>query len=473
MTTSTSDRHLIEVENQVQRLIEAHLAPMQLTQVNKITSSCEICSGPHDTQYCMENPEQAFVEYASSRTDEAGGKWYTFKPEQNNLGDAYNPSWKSHPNLSQSNLEGLVSNFMASQDARLSKFEVDFKQQQSEMTNKIDTVLKAITDRIAGALPSDTVKNPKLNVNSTTSVLSAHSYPTDDPQCSTHIHDSINTITIHPEQQSDSMTIKFVYTKGDDGDVMFIEIVKKNDDSRKEEPEVGGLEVEYFDIFPTQSELAYWKRISEKRMKNQAKNDKTKHGMEKRKKDKVKSKTKSKKPKSTPRSQRPWVSASWKAIGRVNKLLRAYCLAQKLRTFNCLRAPTKDNAEAIVGSTILAEHFELKHCLAAEGNTFLEYHDNIQDTLQQATYGTYVPMPQPFINPEEDERVDETLTDPEHGNGFYSRRFVDKNSSNDNLVDTISEMFTDEHALDYSSPPLWDDYDDELFDLRPLMMITL
>ncbi|GJT75237.1 hypothetical protein Tco_1041962 [Tanacetum coccineum] len=28
--------------------------------------------GPHDTQYCMENPEQAFVEYAFSRIDEAG-----------------------------------------------------------------------------------------------------------------------------------------------------------------------------------------------------------------------------------------------------------------------------------------------------------------------------------------------------------------------------------------------------------------
>ncbi|GJW19856.1 hypothetical protein Tco_0027292 [Tanacetum coccineum] len=41
---------------------------------------------------------------------------------------------------------------------------------------------------------------------------------------------------------------------------------------------------------------------------------------------------------------------------------------------------------------------------------------------------------------------------------------VDENSLDDNLVDTISEMFTDEHALDYSSPPLWDDYDDDLFD---------
>ncbi|GKC64885.1 MAK10-like protein [Tanacetum coccineum] len=169
---STSDRHLIKLEHQVQRLMEAYIAPIKPTQVNKITSSCEICSGPHDTQYCMENPEQAFIEYASSRISEAGG---------------------------------LVSNFMASQDARLSKFEADFKEQQSEMTNKIDTVLKVITDRIAGALPSDTVKNPKLNVNSISLVLSARSYPTEDPQCSTQIHGSINTITVHQSNPHNDM----------------------------------------------------------------------------------------------------------------------------------------------------------------------------------------------------------------------------------------------------------------------------
>ncbi|GJS67607.1 retrotransposon ORF1 [Tanacetum coccineum] len=52
--------------------MEAHLAPTQPTQVNKITTSCEICNGQYDTQYCMEDPKQAFVEYASSCTDEAG-----------------------------------------------------------------------------------------------------------------------------------------------------------------------------------------------------------------------------------------------------------------------------------------------------------------------------------------------------------------------------------------------------------------
>ncbi|GJU50653.1 MAK10-like protein [Tanacetum coccineum] len=63
---------------------------------------------------------------------------------------------------------------MASQDARLSKFEANFKQQQSEMTNKIDTVLKAITDRIVGTLPSDTVKNPKLGTHPVSSAFLAH-----------------------------------------------------------------------------------------------------------------------------------------------------------------------------------------------------------------------------------------------------------------------------------------------------------
>nr|GEW50565.1 retrotransposon Orf1 [Tanacetum cinerariifolium] len=53
--------------------MEPHLAPKQHVQVNKISSSCEIYSGPHDTQYCMKNPEQAFVEYASPHTDKAGG----------------------------------------------------------------------------------------------------------------------------------------------------------------------------------------------------------------------------------------------------------------------------------------------------------------------------------------------------------------------------------------------------------------
>nr|GFB98050.1 hypothetical protein [Tanacetum cinerariifolium] len=42
---------------------------------------------------------------------------------------------------------------------------------------------------------------------------------------------------------------------------------------------------------------------------------------------------------------------------------------------------------------------------------------------------------------------------------------IDENNlanPNVNIFDTIPEMFTDEHALDYSSPSLYDDFDDDL-----------
>ncbi|GKA93945.1 hypothetical protein Tco_0815931 [Tanacetum coccineum] len=114
---STSDCYLIELENQVQCLMEAHLAPKPSVQVNKVASSCKICGGPHDTQICMENPKQAFVDYTSLRTDKAGG-----------------------------------------------------------------------------ALSSNTVKNPKLNCNPTSSVSSARSYQIEDPQSSSHPFNSVNAI---------------------------------------------------------------------------------------------------------------------------------------------------------------------------------------------------------------------------------------------------------------------------------------
>nr|GEV37837.1 MAK10-like protein [Tanacetum cinerariifolium] len=123
-----------------------------------------------DSNWLEQNPEQAFVDYASLRTNEAGG---------------------------------LVSKFMASQDARLSKFKADFKQKQSEMTNKINTIMKAITDQIVGTLPSDTVKNLRL---SDVLVLSARSYRTIDPQCSSHPSNSINAIKAHFKEATISQT---------------------------------------------------------------------------------------------------------------------------------------------------------------------------------------------------------------------------------------------------------------------------
>ncbi|GJR27395.1 hypothetical protein Tco_1103627 [Tanacetum coccineum] len=95
---SASDCCLIELENQVQRFMEAHLAPNPPVQVNKIASSFKICSGPNDTQYCMENREQAFVDYASSRDKKVGREPFTTNQGPRNFNEASN-AWKDKPNF--------------------------------------------------------------------------------------------------------------------------------------------------------------------------------------------------------------------------------------------------------------------------------------------------------------------------------------------------------------------------------------
>ncbi|GJV45996.1 hypothetical protein Tco_1430532 [Tanacetum coccineum] len=109
---STSDHRLIELENQVQPLMEVHLAP---TIAWKIPNK---------------------------------------------------PLLNTHPRIPMK------------RETPGCKVEADFKRQQGEMTNKIDTVMKAIIDRIARALPSDTVKNSKLGTHP---VSSARSYPKNGP----------------------------------------------------------------------------------------------------------------------------------------------------------------------------------------------------------------------------------------------------------------------------------------------------
>ncbi|GJY13193.1 hypothetical protein Tco_0382502 [Tanacetum coccineum] len=95
---STSDLRLIELENEVQCLMEALLAPIQPTKVNKINTPCKICKGPHDTHVCIDDPEQACVDYASSRINEMGSERFTPNQGPMSFNDATN-TWKEKPNF--------------------------------------------------------------------------------------------------------------------------------------------------------------------------------------------------------------------------------------------------------------------------------------------------------------------------------------------------------------------------------------
>nr|GEX45341.1 hypothetical protein [Tanacetum cinerariifolium] len=80
---------------------------------------------------------------------------------------------------------------MASQDAKIYRFEANFKQYQSEETNNLGAFLKAFNDQMTGLLQSYMVKNLKLNTNPT---LSTCSHPAGDPQSSSNSFKSVNAI---------------------------------------------------------------------------------------------------------------------------------------------------------------------------------------------------------------------------------------------------------------------------------------
>ncbi|GJS48534.1 hypothetical protein Tco_0598655 [Tanacetum coccineum] len=239
--------------------MEAHLAPTQPTQVNKITTSCEICSGPRDTQYCMEDPEQAFVKYASSRTDEAEVSGIPSSPSKTILVTPIIRHGKVTQTLGGDNPKRLVSNFMASQDAILSKFEADLKRQQAQIHSSINTIT------IYPKQQSDSHDNTEENKEEERGSLE------NNPDTPTPPDPSIAFITekvLKFNSVFESLGLvpplpnaELVCTKEEDGNVMFIEIIPRDDNAHKEKPEPGVQKVEYFDIFPTRSELAYHKYL--------------------------------------------------------------------------------------------------------------------------------------------------------------------------------------------------------------------
>ncbi|GJT35671.1 MAK10-like protein [Tanacetum coccineum] len=183
---STSDHHLIELENQVQCLMEAHIAPTQPTQVNKVTTSCEIYSGPYDTQYRTEGPEQAFVEYASSHDNNIGNWMFTANQGLRNFSEATN-TWKDKPNfnwertqtfMSQQNgsisthsynyqmkLKKALTNFDSHLEKRLTSLRTQLGQQQDDMIGKNNLLWKTIYEKLNDAPIFESAGNSMASEN--------------------------------------------------------------------------------------------------------------------------------------------------------------------------------------------------------------------------------------------------------------------------------------------------------------------
>ncbi|GJX26667.1 hypothetical protein Tco_0232963 [Tanacetum coccineum] len=156
--------------------------------MNKITTSCEICTGPHDTQYCIEDPEQTFVEYASLQTNETGSRQFTMNQGPRNFHEAAN-TWKGKLNFNwahaqtftsprngsfstysasyQTKLEKALIDFDSHQEKRLSSLRAQLGQQQDGMISKINLLWKAVSEKLDDTPIRNTVGNPAAQMNFT------------------------------------------------------------------------------------------------------------------------------------------------------------------------------------------------------------------------------------------------------------------------------------------------------------------
>ncbi|GJZ50751.1 hypothetical protein Tco_0605266 [Tanacetum coccineum] len=311
---STSNRRLIELKNQVQRLMEANLAPTQPTQVNRITTLCEICSGTHDTQYCMEDPEQTFVEYASSLIDERGSRQFTTNQGPRSFNEAAN-SWNEKPNFNwvhaqtftspqngsfstylsnyQTNLDKALIDFDTHQEKRLSSLRIQLEQHQDDMISKNNLLWKAVSKKLDDAPLCDTAGGliAQMNFTSTDhhtkeelrskgikspSKLLSPKYLSQssiieqkkNPLSPKRVH-FVNSIVIlnkenEAEEEGSVEPIKTNHTNRGNANETDEEVesekefeVETEGETEKEEED----NLEHFDTFPTMKELRYHERL--------------------------------------------------------------------------------------------------------------------------------------------------------------------------------------------------------------------
>ncbi|GJR84176.1 hypothetical protein Tco_0154961 [Tanacetum coccineum] len=265
--------------------MEAHLAPTQPTQVNKITTSCEIYSGPHDTQYCMEDLEQAFVEYASSRTDESRNRQLTSNQGPRSFNKAAN-SWKENLNFNwahkqtftspqngsfytyssnhQTKLEKALVDFEAHQEKRLSSLRTQLEQQQDNMIRGPTAQMNftSIDYHTKEELKSKGIKSRSKLLSPEYLSQSSIIKQNKNPSSPKRVH-FINLMVIlnkenEAEEESSVEPSKTNYTNDEnandtDEEVKSEKEVEEETKGEIEEEEEDNLE--HFDTFPTMKEL--------------------------------------------------------------------------------------------------------------------------------------------------------------------------------------------------------------------------
>ncbi|GJU42140.1 zinc finger, CCHC-type containing protein [Tanacetum coccineum] len=139
-------------------------------------------------KYCMEDPDQAFVKYASSRNHDMGTRKITTYQGLKNFNDATN-TWKDKPSFNweqtqtfmslrndsifihlsnyQIKLEKALDDFAYHQEKRLSSLRAQLRQHQDDIIGKINLLWKNVSEKLNDAYIPKSVGNSMASKNIT------------------------------------------------------------------------------------------------------------------------------------------------------------------------------------------------------------------------------------------------------------------------------------------------------------------
>jgi hypothetical protein len=242
--SSTPDRRIMELEGRVKSLMKSYEAPKSLSQVSRITSTCKVCSGPHETHNCMELPKRAFNEFTSSHVGQgprtSGEAYEAWKDKPNFKGyqtrsvsfnDSSPLTWSEHfpsQSIPRQSCEDALKKFILSQELQLSTLEAKFRQQQADVNNKICNLLTAIKEHVVNEpIHVDEVKSVTVISPPTSTVkikspsklfkhLSPKGKEPANPLGPTHFVNTITTISAFTPNSTQQQTNKFGHIAKDE-----------------------------------------------------------------------------------------------------------------------------------------------------------------------------------------------------------------------------------------------------------------
>ncbi|GKA30185.1 MAK10-like protein [Tanacetum coccineum] len=251
---STSDRRLIELENQVQCLMEPHLALKKSIQVNKIASSCEICSSPHTHNIAWKTPNKILlITHIRIIT-----KWevifekFNDLPAHDNTGDSmarvnaifvYHPKSDAPPRKGIKSLSKLLSPKYQSQPCLGEQDKGSSSPKHVYFINTITVIRKEDEYRETGTTESDAAEYICRNTIVEVEKEAEEGLDGSKPEIEEDESRNIKRNDLDDRAREDTMEEE--------------EVEEESEGSKEETKEEEEDDPEYFNTFPTIEELGY------------------------------------------------------------------------------------------------------------------------------------------------------------------------------------------------------------------------